>query len=190
MATALTALATLGLGRIQLGLAQLAVAVGVDALEPRFAARLGHRFAVGLVDEAVLVHVHPLEVAGSRRQGLGLADAAVLVGIGTRAGEAEATEAVAAAATMAAWVLHARQFVALQLAVLVAVQLVEALGQARMRRGLGTIDYAVLVGVQRHARLGLGGGGRGVLGHGGPGGDGQQRGGDQVRGLVHVFVSR
>src|SRR5690606_25358318 len=147
-----TTLATLGLGRAKLGLAQLAVAVGIHALEPGLAVLLGHRLAVGLVDEAVLVDVHAFEVRRRRGQGLGLADAAVLVGIGVRAGEAEA-----AAATMATVVLHARQFIALQLAVLVAVELVEAFGQARTRRGFLAIDHAVLVGVQRHARLALGG---------------------------------
>src|SRR5690606_32680755 len=141
-----------GLGRVQLGLAQLAVAVGIHGLEPGLAALLGPGLAVGLVDEAVLVGVHALEPRGRRGQGLGLADAAVLVGIHVRAGETEAKAAVAAAAPVAA-VLHARQLVALQLAVLVAVQLVEAPGQARMRRGLAAIDHAVLVGVQRRARL-------------------------------------
>src|SRR5690606_40943622 len=161
-----TTLATLGLGRVKLGLAQLAVAVGIHALEPGLAVLLGHRLAVGLVDEAVLVGGHAFEVRGRRGQGLSLADAAVLVGIGVRAGEAEV--AVAAAATMATVVLHARQFIALQLAVLVAVELVEAFGQARTRRGFLAIDHAVLVGVQRHARLALGGRRRIVLGHGGP----------------------
>jgi len=129
------------LGRIELGLAQLAIIVGVGRGEPGITHLLHAQFAVGLVQVAVLVEVELVEARGQARIGLGFlaADAAVLVDV-------QLGPALAAVAT--ATVLPARQFIARELAVLVLVQFVELRRQTRVGSGFAAVDDAVAIGVQ------------------------------------------
>src|SRR6478672_9915475 len=170
---------------VELGAAQLAVPVRIG-LGEAFAAALGDaRLHVAAVDVAVLVDIHLVEaVAGLGVRGLrlGTADAAVLVGVRG----AHATMATHAAAM--AYAAHARTLVGAEPAVLVAVELVELLGELRHLRGLGAIDHAVLVGVERHARHAFGPRGRGLR-EGGRGRQGDRhRDGQEFR-LLHVCSS-
>src|SRR2546426_517698 len=100
------------LGCVELGLAQLAVLVGVGGSEPGITALLHAQLAVGLVEVAVLVEVELVEARGQARIGLGFlaADAPVLVDV-------QLGPALAAVAT--ATMLPARQFIARKLAILV-----------------------------------------------------------------------
>jgi hypothetical protein len=59
------------LGRIELGLAQLAILVGVGGSEPGITALLHAQLAVGLVQVAVLVEIELVEACGQARIGLG-----------------------------------------------------------------------------------------------------------------------
>lgn len=62
---------------LQFGRAQLAILVGVGLGEPFGTALFGTGLAIGLVDETVLVHIHPLE----KRLMLGRADTTITIGI-------------------------------------------------------------------------------------------------------------
>ena len=72
------------LGGIELGTAQLAILVGIGSSEPCIGALLHAQLAIGLVDEAILVHVHLIETLcelGIAGRGFCTADATILVGI-------------------------------------------------------------------------------------------------------------
>lgn len=161
------------LGSVELGLAQLAILVGVGGSEPGITMLLHAQLAVGLVQVAVLVQIKLVEARGQARIGLGFlaADAAVLVDV-------QLGPALTAVATSP--MLPARQLIARELAVLVLVQLVELRGQARVGGGLAAVDDAVAVGVQpgraRRGR-GRGVGGQRDTGSGGAQQQGQQQGG-------------
>ena len=116
------------LRRIELGAADLAVLVGIGLGEALVSHLLLVRLEIAAVEEAVVVAVHPAETLRHfrLRRGFLAADAAIVVGV-------EFLHAAVHAATLVvrAAMAHLRAFVRGQATVMVLVELVELLREAK-----------------------------------------------------------